>query len=145
MCKFVSSLPLLVISQFSQFCVITAHISAERHLSKISYENFYSPWPPLTFKTTIIFHVKPFFTSAHGPTVKLQYYLIVRKCHISSLSVLVKYEMTETFVMFFLYQAHQLYSRFSTRDSRLVYSKTLSNSKGYWIWQVRSLKKTDFS
>ena len=62
--------PLLVISQFSQFCVITAHISAERHLSKISYEKFYSPWPPLTFRTMIIFHVKPFFTSAQGPTVK---------------------------------------------------------------------------
>ena len=62
--------PLLVISQFSQFCVITAHISAERHLSKISYENFYSPWPPLTFRTIIIFHVKPFFTSAPRPTVK---------------------------------------------------------------------------
>ena len=60
----------MVISQFSQFFVITAHISAERHLSKISYENFYSPWPPLTFKTIIIFHVKPFFTSGQGPTVK---------------------------------------------------------------------------
>ena len=62
------------ISQFSQFCVITAYISAERHLSKISYENFYSPWPPLTFKTIIIFHVKPLFTSAEGPTVKYQEY-----------------------------------------------------------------------
>ena len=64
-----STQPLLVISQFSQFCVITAYISAEGHLSKNSYENFYSPWPSLTFKTIIIFHVKPFFTSAQGPTV----------------------------------------------------------------------------
>ena len=61
----------MVISQFSQFCVITAPISAERHLSKIFNENFYSPWPPLTFKTIIIFHVKPIFTSAQGPTVKV--------------------------------------------------------------------------
>ena len=66
-----SSQPFLVISQFSQFCVITAHISAERHLSKILYENFNSPLPPLTFKTIIIFHVKPFFTSAQGSTVKV--------------------------------------------------------------------------
>ena len=62
----------MVTSQFSQYCVITAHISAERHLSKISYENLYSPWPPLTFKAIIIFHAKPFFTSAQGPTVKFE-------------------------------------------------------------------------
>ena len=62
----------------SQFCVITAHISAERHLSKISYENFNLPWPLLTFKTIIIFHVKSFFTSAQGPTVKLTFRLFKR-------------------------------------------------------------------
>ena len=65
-----SSQPFLVISQFSQFCAITAHISAERHLSKISYEKFYLPWPPLTFETIIFFHVKPYFISAQKPTVK---------------------------------------------------------------------------
>ena len=64
-----SSQQLLAISQFSKFFGIMAHISAERHLSKITYENFNSPLPPLTFKTIIIFHVKPFFTSAQGPTV----------------------------------------------------------------------------
>ena len=68
-----ASQQLWVISQFSQFCVITAHISAERHLSKISYENFNSPLPPLTFKTIIIFHVKPFFTSSQRPTVNHGY------------------------------------------------------------------------
>ena len=47
----------------------SANISAERHLSKISYENFNSPLPPLTFKAIIIFRVKPIFTSAQGPTV----------------------------------------------------------------------------
>ena len=70
----------MVISQFSQFCVITAHISAERHLSKISYENFYSPWPPLSFKTIIIFHAKPFFTSAQGPTVKGRNFVYALLC-----------------------------------------------------------------
>ena len=71
---------LLVISQFSQFFVIMAqaHISAERHLSKISYEIFYSPRPPLTFKTKTFFHVKPFFTSALGPTVKIMKLIFVK-------------------------------------------------------------------
>ena len=44
-----SSQQLLVISQFSQFFDVMAHISAERHLSKISFSYFYTPWPPLTF------------------------------------------------------------------------------------------------
>ena len=37
-----SSQQLLVISQFSQFFDVTAHISAERRLSKISFSYFYS-------------------------------------------------------------------------------------------------------
>ena len=38
-----SSQQLLVISQFSQFFDVMAHISAERHLSKISFSYFYTP------------------------------------------------------------------------------------------------------
>ena len=30
---------------------IIPHISAQRHLSKISFSYFYSPWPPLTLET----------------------------------------------------------------------------------------------
>ena len=76
-----SSQPFLVISQFSQFSVITAHISADRYLSKKFYEDFYSPWPPLTFKTIIIFHVKPFFTLPQRPTVNSRYALTCNILH----------------------------------------------------------------
>ena len=38
-----SSQQILVISQFSQFFDVMAHISAERHLSKISFSYFYTP------------------------------------------------------------------------------------------------------
>ena len=44
-----SSQQFLVVSQFSQFFDIMAHVSAERHLSKISFSHFYTPWPPLSF------------------------------------------------------------------------------------------------
>ncbi len=50
-----SSQQLLVISQFSQFFDVMAHISAERRLSKISFSYFYSTWPPPTFETIKFF------------------------------------------------------------------------------------------
>ena len=65
-----SSQQLLVISQFSQFFDVMAHISAERHLSKILFSYFYTPWPPLTFKAIIIFLVSPSLTSSEKSTVK---------------------------------------------------------------------------
>ena len=55
---------------FGNFSVFSVLCHNCLYLSKNSYENFYSPWPSLTFKTIIIFHVKSFFTSAQGPTVK---------------------------------------------------------------------------
>ena len=65
-----SILQLLVISQFSQFFDVMAHISAERHLSKISFSYFYTPWPPLTFEAIIFFWLKPTSTLAEKSTVK---------------------------------------------------------------------------
>ena len=61
---------LLVISQFSQFFDVMAHISADRHLSKISCSYFYTPWPPLTFEAIIFFWLKQTLTSAETSTVK---------------------------------------------------------------------------
>ena len=61
---------LLAISQFSQFFDVMAHISAVKHLSKISFSYFYTPWPPLTFKAIIFFSVSPSFTSSEKSTVK---------------------------------------------------------------------------
>ena len=61
---------LLVISQFSQFFDVMAHISAERHLSKISFSYSYTPWPPLSFEAIIFFSLSPSLTSAGSSTVK---------------------------------------------------------------------------
>ena len=45
-------------------------ISAERHLSKISFSYFYSPWLPQTFGTIKKLGVSPSFTLAVKSTVK---------------------------------------------------------------------------
>ena len=65
-----SSQQLLVISQFSQFFDVMAHISAERHLSKISFSYFYFPWHPQTFGMIKKIGVSPSFTLAVKSTVK---------------------------------------------------------------------------
>ncbi len=65
-----SSQTLLVISQFFQFFAEMPHISAERHLSKISFSYFYSPWPPLTLETIKKNHVISSFTFCLRSTVK---------------------------------------------------------------------------
>ena len=65
-----SSQQLLVISQFSQFFDAMAHISAERHLSKISFSYFYTPWPPLSFEAIIFFSLSPSLTSAGSSSVE---------------------------------------------------------------------------
>ena len=70
-----SSQQLLVISQFSQFFDVMAHISAERHLSKISFSYFYTPWPPLTFQAIIYFLLSPSLTSPEKSTVKMYWSL----------------------------------------------------------------------
>ena len=66
-----SSQTLLVISQFFQFFAEMLHISAERHLSKILFSYFFTPWPPLTFNSLIIFLVSPSLTSPEKSTVKM--------------------------------------------------------------------------
>ena len=70
MLKFVSAKKILLPQKFSQFFDVMAHISAVKHLSKISFSYFYTPWPPLTFKAIIFFSVSPSFTSSEKSTVK---------------------------------------------------------------------------
>ena len=64
-----SSQTFLVISQFFMFFAEMLHISAERHLSKISFSYFYSPWHPQTFGTIKKIGVSPSFTLAVKSTV----------------------------------------------------------------------------
>ena len=65
-----SSQTFLVISQFFMFFAEMLHISAERHLSKISFSYFYSPWHPQTFGMIKKIGVSPSFTLAVKSTVK---------------------------------------------------------------------------
>ena len=81
-----SSQTFLVISQFFMFFAEMLHISAERHLSKISFSYFYSPWHPQTFGTIKKIGVSPSFTLAVKSTVKTvkNRFKIARKNHLFS-------------------------------------------------------------